>query len=104
MYAAEDSEFSDNFGVLSWYKTSNSTPTGFSINSFGLKLISRRLKRKVTERGEGKRVRVPGLGEFVVTADSEASDAESPRFEGNAGAEVPTDAPGGGRHGPHGTC
>ena len=83
-------------GFCQWYRTSNSTPTGFSINSFGVKLISRRLKRKVTERGEGKRVRVPGLGEFVATADSEASDAESPRFEGDAGAEVPPDAPSGG--------
>jgi len=56
-------------------------------------LISQRLKRKVTERGEGRRVRVPGLGEFVATADSEALDTESPRFEGDAGAEVPPDAP-----------
>ena len=38
---------------------------------------------------------MPGLAEFVTTADSEASDAESPRFEGDAGAEVPSDAPGG---------
>ena len=38
---------------------------------------------------------MPGLGEFVASADSEASDAESPRFEGNASAEVPTDASGG---------
>ena len=78
-----------------WYRTSNSTPTGFSINSFGVKLISQRLKRKVTERCEGRRVRVLGLGEFVATADSEASDAESPRFEGDAGVEIPPDAPGG---------
>jgi len=78
-----------------WYRTLNSTPTGFSINSFGVMLISRQLKQKVTERGEGKRVRVPGLGEFIVTADSEVSDAESPRFEGDAGAEVPFDAPSG---------
>ena len=94
MHAAEDSESSDNFGVLSVVQTLNSTPTGFSINSFGVKLISQRLKRKVTERGEGRRVRVPSLGEFVATADSEASDAESPRFEGDAGVEVPPDAPG----------
>ena len=64
-----------------WYRTSNSTPTRFSINSFGVKLISQRLKRKVTEKSEGKRVRVPGLGEFIVVDDSEASDAGSPRFE-----------------------
>ena len=38
---------------------------------------------------------MPGLREFVATADSEASDAESPHFEENAGVEVPTDAPGG---------
>ena len=37
---------------------------------------------------------MPGLGEFIATANSEASDAESPRFEGNVGAEVPPDAPG----------
>ena len=36
---------------------------------------------------------MPGLGEFVATV--EASDAESPCFEGDAGAEVPPDAPGG---------
>ena len=38
---------------------------------------------------------MPGLGEFVATADSEASDVESPCFKENAGAEVPTDALGG---------
>ena len=47
------------------------------------------------QRDEGRRVRVPGLPEFVATADSEASDAESPHFEGDAGAEVLPDAPGG---------
>ena len=56
-------------------------PTRFSINSFVVKLISERLKRKVTEKGEGRRGRVPGLGEFFATVDIEASDAESPRFE-----------------------
>ena len=60
-----------------------------------MKLISQRLKQKVTERGEGKRVRVPGFPEFVAIVDSEASDAESPHFEGVVGAEVPPDAPGG---------
>ena len=60
-----------------------------------MKLISQQLKRKVTERSEGRRVRVPGLGEFVATADNETSDAESPRFEGDAGAKAPPDAPGG---------
>ena len=38
---------------------------------------------------------MPGLGEFVTTADSEASDAEGPRFEGDMGAGVPPEAPGG---------
>ena len=60
-----------------------------------MKWISKQLKQKVTEKGEGQRVRELGLPEFVATADSEASDAESPRFEGVAGAEVPTDAPSG---------
>jgi len=59
-------------------------PTESSVNSFGVKWIPQRLKQKVTEKGEGKRVWVPGLPEFVVTADSEASDVESPRFEGVA--------------------
>ena len=38
---------------------------------------------------------MPGLGEFIAIIDSEASDAESPRFEGDTGAEVPPDTPGG---------
>jgi len=44
---------------------------------------------------EGRRQKrlVPGIPEFVATADSEASQAESPRFEDVAGAEVPTNAP-----------
>ena len=67
-----------------WYATSNSTPLGFKANSSGVKLISQRLKRKVSERREGKRVRVPGIEEFVAVDDSEASDAESPRFEAEA--------------------
>ena len=57
-----------------------------------MKLISQRLKRKVTEKREGKKVRVPGLGEFIVVDDSEASDAGSPRFEADTGAEAPTAA------------
>ena len=81
-------------GFCQWYRTSNSTPTGFSINSFGVKLISQRLKQKVIER-RGRRVRVPGLREFIATVDSEASDAESPCFEGNTGVEAPPDVLGG---------
>ena len=38
---------------------------------------------------------MPGLPEFVATADSEASDVESPHFEGDAGAEIPPNALGG---------
>jgi len=38
---------------------------------------------------------VPAISEFIVTANNEASDAESPRFEDVSGAEVPMDAPGG---------
>ena len=81
-------------GFCQWYTTLNSTPTGFSVNSFGVKLISQRLKRKVTEKSEGKRVRVPGLREFIAVDDRKASDAESPRFEADTGAEAPAVASG----------
>jgi len=57
-------------GFCQWYRTPSFAPTGLSINSFGVKLISQRLQQKVTEKGEGKRVRVPGLPEFIATADS----------------------------------
>ena len=60
-----------------------------------MKLISQRLKWKVTEKSEGKRVRVLGLGEFIAVDDSEASDAGSPRFEVNTSVEAPTAASGG---------
>ena len=33
-----------------------------------------------------------GIPEFIATADSEASDVESPRFEDVTGAEILTDA------------
>jgi len=82
-------------GFCQWYRTSNSVPTKLFISAFGVKLISQRLKQKVTDKGEGKRVRVPGLPEFVATADSEASDVKSSHFEGDAGAEVPPDVLGG---------
>ena len=36
-----------------------------------------------------------GLGEFIAIDDSEASDAGSPRFEGDTGAEAPTADSGG---------
>ena len=54
-----------------------------------MRLISQRLRRKASEKREGKRVRVPGIEEFVAVDDSEASDAESPRFEVRTGAETP---------------
>ena len=53
------------------------------------------MKQKVTELGEGKRVRVPGLPKFIVVVDSEASDAESPHFGNVARAEVSRDVSGG---------
>jgi len=37
---------------------------------------------------------VPGLPEFIATADSEVLDVESPRFEGVADDEVPADVHG----------
>ena len=62
-------------GFCQWYKTSNSMPIGFNINSSGSKWISKWIKQKATEQEEGKRVRVPSLPEFIVVIDSEASDA-----------------------------
>ena len=53
------------------------------------------MKQKIIKKGEGKRVRVPGIPEFIATADSESSDAESLHFEDVTCAEVPRDAPGG---------
>jgi len=53
------------------------------------------MKQKVTVKEEGKRVRVSGILEFIFTADSEASDAESTHFEDIIGTEIPRDAPGG---------
>ena len=53
------------------------------------------MKQKVIAKGEGKKVRVLGIPEFITAADSDALDAESPCFENVAGAEVPRDVPGG---------
>jgi len=53
------------------------------------------MKQKVTVKGEGKRLRVPGIPEFIVAVDNKASDTESPHFEDVAGVEVPRDVPGG---------
>ena len=61
-------------GFFQWYKISNFTPTGFNINSSSLKWISKWTKQKATEQEEGKKVRVPGLPEFIAAIDSEASD------------------------------
>ena len=72
-----------------WYAASNSTPLGFNANRSGVRLISHRMRQKAFERKEGKRVRVPGIEEFIAVDDSEASDAESPCFE----AETRPDAP-----------
>ena len=38
---------------------------------------------------------MPSIPEFISTANSEASNAESPRFEDVACTEVPRDVPGG---------
>ena len=77
-----------------WYAASNSTPPGFNVNRSGVRLISHRMRRKASEREEGKRVRVPGLEEFIAVEDSEASDAGSPCFE--AGMEADAHAAGSG--------
>ena len=90
MFVVEDPKPIVNFGFLPMVQILSSAPTGFSINSFGLKWITKQLKQKVTMKG--KRVRVPGIPDFITTADSVASDAESPRFEDVAGAKAPTDA------------
>jgi len=37
---------------------------------------------------------VPGIPEFIIVADNETSDVESPCFEDVASAEVPRDIPG----------
>ena len=70
---------------------------------FGVKLISQQLKQKVTEKSEGKRVRVPGLREFIAIDDSEASDVGSLHFEADTCAEAPA-AASGGVGTAHGTC
>ena len=62
MRAAKDSNLLTTLGFCQWYRTSNSTPTGFSINSFSVKLTSQRLKRKVTEKSEGKRAAFQASG------------------------------------------
>jgi len=71
-----------------WYVASNSTPPGFRVNRSGVQLISHRLRRKASEKKEGKRVRVPGIEEFIAVDDSEASDAGSPCFEAGTGADA----------------
>ena len=87
MHAAEDSESSDNSGVLSVVLSFN-----LHTNRVFYQLIWCEIDLSVA--GKGRRVRVPGLGEFVATVDSEASDTESPRFEENTGVEALPDAPG----------
>ena len=51
------------------------------MNSSEIKWIAARLRRKVTDQKQGKRVRVLSLPEFLAEAGSEASLTESPRFE-----------------------
>ena len=52
--------------------------TRIKINISGVKLTTTRLKQKVDECKQGKRVQVDGFPEFETKAESEASDAESP--------------------------
>ena len=52
-------------GFFQGYRTSNYNPTRFNINSTATKLIFKRLKWKVVEQDQGKRVRVPGLLKFL---------------------------------------
>ena len=73
-------------GFCQWYQASNFNSPESSISSSGIKLISKRLRQKVIELDQGKRVRVSGLLEFLAEADSEASDAECPRFEDLVGS------------------
>ena len=46
------------------------------------------MRQKASEKKEGKRVRVPGIEEFIAIDDSEASDAGSPCFEAGARADA----------------
>ena len=46
------------------------------------------MKQKAVKQDQEKRVRVPGLLEFLDEAESEASDAESPQFEEVGGEQA----------------
>ena len=46
------------------------------------------MRQKASDKKEGKRVRVPGIEEFIAVDDSEASDAGSPRFEAETRADA----------------
>ena len=50
------------------------------------------MKQKAAEQGQAKRVRVPGLLEFLAEVGSKTSDAESPRFEDVGGGEAAPEA------------
>jgi len=73
VHATEDSKSLDNYGVLSMVQSFELHTNRVFYQLIWWKLISQWLKQKVTERGEGRLVCVPGLGEFFATADSEAS-------------------------------
>ena len=81
MHAVKDPKPIDDFEILLMVQDFQLRADRFVINSFSLKWISQRMKQKVTAKGEGKRVRVPGIPEFIATTDSEASDVESPRLK-----------------------
>ena len=67
VHAVEDPNLLMTLGFCQWYKISSSVPTGFVINSFALKWISQRMKQKVNVKGEGKKVQIPGISEFIAT-------------------------------------
>ena len=74
--------------LYQWYHASNSNSLELKINASRIRLISARLKRKVKDQKQGKRVQVTDLPEFLAEVDSEASDIESPCFKKAVGCEL----------------
>ena len=54
-------------------------PSSYKVNSSGINLITTQLRGKVVEHQKEKRVRVPGIEEFLADVGSDASMAASPR-------------------------
>ena len=61
-------------------------PSSYKVNLAGIKWIAHRLKGKVEKQRLRKRVRVPGLKEFLGKVESETSVAVSP-CPGEVGSE-----------------